>query len=988
MKRQRWAEKIFLVIFLVFFFCIRSESQENVSSKFSFALTRKALQNSDFDTAIYHFKPIKDAYPEDINVVELYDQLVLILISGFPNDSERDELLKLLNLLEKKYIQPSAPKTISRKKDQTPLKVEPAPELAEDDHTATRPEPEPPPAGEMTQVEKSWWTDFKERLYGRKYLFYLNKQKPIEQLIQEREEEIESFEVDLDDKLWATQPKTEISVKVGQSVLVRGNNIERFLNTRPELLNVKRIDQNTLEVSSHAISAVPVYLWDGRGRWMVHFKGFSRSSLYRKLTKDQEALLDIKQNDSFKFHYSSYGNLRYRGASVSKLERTGSRSLHALSMLGPTPYGMLDSAIEWGFDGATNKLTYYTVGLTDGDIGKLEDFNLRLFDFSVNQSAHLFGYTGLRGIYFDKTFFNERFKATVFSGKERSNSVISLSQEDSDRNVQYQGALFDFFDAAEGRYSLHLIERSGDEIFGATDAAYGIDFSKKFGRFLLGGELATDQEDLAKVFNINYRVDNFSTNLHLYDIDTDYDGISGAPGDQGRVGVRWDSAYLRLNGFDVNFSTNIYQERTFSLEDRKDELNFENVFNFRAPINETLSFSSSTLYNDFGGSFSPGAYLNNSNILNKSYVVMGKHLDAFVSAGYSQNRNDIESSADYNRYTYGTGYNLQISDRLIWGANYQYNIQEDLGTGLESNPSSLTTSLNYNRRVNDRVKAGWRVSYKKELSASESPNFVQANDRISLSASLGYKPAPEVETFIQGEINQDIDSTDEEDTEVNIKWGVKAAWDSLVSWSPKGIVEGAVYKDINANGRQDINEPGISGLKVQVGNTILITDEEGRFATMIRAKRVRVALINENFPAGYNFSDAFVRNIDIAPNAIHTAFFALSSSTAILGQVFLDENDNGVFDREEQGFSNVRISLDGESQPTDYKGSFFFAQLTGGEHKLRIDVNSLPADYLPKVKIQQTINIIEGETTVINIPLKVNLKVQENEIEDNEAEKL
>ena len=102
-----------------------------------------------------------------------------------------------------------------------------------------------------------------------------------------------------------------------------------------------------------------------------------------------------------------------------------------------------------------------------------------------------------------------------------------------------------------------------------------------------------------------------------------------------------------------------------------------------------------------------------------------------------------------------------------------------------------------------------------------------------------------------------------------------------------------------------------------------------------------------------------------------TANFGLTTRSTVYGVVFYDENGNGQHEPNEKGISAAKISLDqNQVAYTDFEGVYSFDALTAGAHTIQLDVNSIPLQYLPSVRIRNEVNVEEGTTYVFQIPLK------------------
>ena len=113
-----------------------------------------------------------------------------------------------------------------------------------------------------------------------------------------------------------------------------------------------------------------------------------------------------------------------------------------------------------------------------------------------------------------------------------------------------------------------------------------------------------------------------------------------------------------------------------------------------------------------------------------------------------------------------------------------------------------------------------------------------------------------------------------------------------------------------------------------------------------------------------------VKNFNIEHAHYYQGDFALTIDSGIYGVVFYDENGNGRPDNGDIFINNVRISLsNGQSTLTDLRGTYFFYNTPAGKYDLLIDINSLSIEYLPKVPLENEIDLAEGSTYIFHVPV-------------------
>ncbi len=222
-----------------------------------------------------------------------------------------------------------------------------------------------------------------------------------------------------------------------------------------------------------------------------------------------------------------------------------------------------------------------------------------------------------------------------------------------------------------------------------------------------------------------------------------------------------------------------------------------------------------------------------------------------------------------------------------------------------------------------------------------------------------------------------------------------------------------VFRDLNGNGLQDEDEPGVPGVRVnlrlddegdglpnaQIRTTL--TDRNGRysFAGLGPALLYIVEFIE---PDGRTFTtqdagsddeanDALDSDVD--PNTGRTATLTLAAGDlnltvdaglrqldpGVLGdRIWLDKNGDGVQDEGEPGINGVRAELLNEGGEviattfTTVDGNYRFQNLPAGTYSVRLDPNTVPSAYEPTGELDDA---LDGSVTLPLAADEINLDV-------------
>jgi hypothetical protein len=193
-----------------------------------------------------------------------------------------------------------------------------------------------------------------------------------------------------------------------------------------------------------------------------------------------------------------------------------------------------------------------------------------------------------------------------------------------------------------------------------------------------------------------------------------------------------------------------------------------------------------------------------------------------------------------------------------------------------------------------------------------------------------------------------------------------------------GKIGNFVWNDLNANGVQDPQEPGIDGVTVVLKDgagtpiTSIVTSQNGAYEFNGLTLGTYNVSVDAGSPplAGYlpsptgagtaatdsNASPSTVTLTEANPNddSVDFGFFLFVPPTGKIGDyVWLDLNQDGIQDPDENGIPNVLVILkDGagqflESTHTAADGSYLFTGKTAGDYIVQVDTSTLPPGLIP-----------------------------------------
>ena len=351
---------------------------------------------------------------------------------------------------------------------------------------------------------------------------------------------------------------------------------------------------------------------------------------------------------------------------------------------------------------------------------------------------------------------------------------------------------------------------------------------------------------------------------------------------------------------------------------------------------------------------------------------------AFVGLSQQRSRFDLSPASEFDRYSLSSGLTIPLIKHLNYFVNYEHSWLYEEQSGDHFRPNVMNTGLNYSKKLADGWSMHSAFSYRNEENTNGTNSFLAGEDSITGSLGTTYRPNEDFEFFLDGRTRNVWAEAENRQAfnEIDVRAGIRTSWGLPFSWNPKGSIAGLVYKDLNENQMQDLNEPGIADVTVEIGKQKMVTNSDGYYYATVRAKSVEVKVDIDSIPDGFVFSTLTIVDVEIIPHKTQQIDFGLTTQSGIYGVVFYDRNGNGKPDSGDEFIPKVKLSLDDtQTAISDFEGIYTFGSVEPGVHQIGIDVNSLPIEYLPKIRLKNEIKISEGSTYIFHIPLdKVNSK--------------
>ncbi len=770
-------------------------------------------------------------------------------------------------------------------------------------------------------------------------------------------------------------PRFSIEIEKDKSLILRGENITRFLDTQPNIVRIERLNENEITVAGYDYGYTYVHVWDAKGRWTIEFLCVPAKP--EGMTLDQELRQSEESAGSFKLRYSLDYSAQDTGRGLDELKRTSYSWNHWLTLNGQTPYGDLDSQASVRTLTDTTDLTYFTAGLTNGKLGTLKDFAIRAFDFSPSLNNLVFSSPNLRGVMLTSPAFEKKLDYTVFWGREGGGKYAGLSPGlGRIRDSFLEGVSLNLTPVEKQLWSVSAFHGSGEDRYPDLNA-YGYDFKweQSFTDWKTGYEVAYDSQNLAHLFTTSYSIPDFRLIMEVRDTAKAFHTMTGGGWRAGETGALTNISYKPVNNLEINSRIDVFQDRLFPNPKNDNWLNED--FNIEA--NYTLNQWSSlrgdySLQNELGR-LSPIRYHNAGIGFYQTFDLI-RRISTYITYRHQDSMNFSSHSNDFIDEKVILGMRTNIIGPLYYYANKELNWLDARFSGVHSKPNAFETGLDWNRQIFDSSFYGnFRLTYRDEEDTISPLSFLSGEDYLDWSGEITYRPRPDFEVYCSARVRNIWGDNPGvvKRIDASLYAGLRYAWDTGVHWDPVGTIRGCAFKDYNYDGLRQNDEAGVEGIRVFLGKIKpQVTNASGEYVfSKVRARKVTVTLDTTTIPAGFVLTTPASQEVAVSQSGVSEVSFGLASRTEISGIIFEDTNNNFKFDEKDEGLKGVKITLeDGTGVVSDESGRYTFNKAKIGKHTLKLDLGSLPFNYIPTIPILKEIDLSEGATYIHNIPLK------------------
>ncbi len=777
-----------------------------------------------------------------------------------------------------------------------------------------------------------------------------------------------------DPRLSLLQP---IQIEEGKYIIITGSNITRFLVVQPDLLYAEKVNDNEVSVTAKGRGLATIIIWDDSGRTSLECTGIM--PIPETPTLEETMLREEASMGNFKLRYNVDWYSYYTGNRLGTIERSSNYSyIHSLWMNGASPYGLLDTGVTYTTLPNTTDMTYVTAGITNGSLGPFKGWNLRAGDYNPYLDNLAMSGEDLRGVYLYSPAFGNKLNYSVFWGRESGGRFGTLSMIDFKSLHSFiSGMNIDYTPTSWQDYKVSVLHGWGrDRQDFLRDYAYDFTGKWNFGKFGYSYEVANDTKNFAQVFTGQYNGNNLYTSLQLRDIDKEFVSIDSTGWRQGEFGALYNVNWRPTDKLTYTQRLDVYRDRLYPAEDNPLRYNedLDAALNYKVdPLtNVEVSY---TLQNDLG-KLAATRYWASGLGVNRLFSFFGKEI-SFYSKYTHQDNNDFSAPIlDYRNDKFFAGIRFSLIGSLYYYFNREINWLTQKTIGGSIRPNVTEQGLDWYDRIGTSPFWGQlRFTWRDEENADAPLSFLAGEDYIEGYGELSFRPANGQEIYASARVRniwKEVETATSR-VEASFNVGMKLLWDTGIRWDAVSAIQGYVFKDYNANGLMDRDEPPVFGVKVWLGKKqSQLTDELGYFRfPKVRGKMAYVTLDTGSLPPGYVLTVPVTQEIPIANAGGSRVYFGVTSRSELRGLVFEDVNEDGQYSMGEKGIPGITITLDGaKSVITGVDGSYVFPQASPGEHELTADLNTIPVYYLPLVPLKKKFPLEEGGSSVWNIPLR------------------
>ncbi len=783
------------------------------------------------------------------------------------------------------------------------------------------------------------------------------------------------------DLIEISQQGNTFQLELGQSLFVKDSNgIVKFVATDEGIVSFETINSNTLRIGGSGIGKTFVHIWDSKGRttfemWVIPPKFIPTASQLRQIET-------MEKSRSFSLGYSNSRSAFYMGDTFRNMGRSTLDFYQNFTLLGDTPYGTLSSHVETQKDRAKTLLADAQVALEDGKIGPYRNFNLYGGDSAVKPHLIVFSEARIRGGDLQHWDDKKRVQWEGFYGRELTSIIGTISPElvsKRTKNSYLSGGVMDFKlndDARiKGGYFNGFGQDRADEL---NRHGFGLQGDVNFGKHIkFKPETDFDNERFAQKHDLLLNFEKMQVKGQLRNIDKKFQTMLGAPSQQGELGYLIDVSANPTENISFLGTFDAFRDRIIP---NPADLNAWNMHTDMSLTFVPWERSSAILtYQDLDdtGRLAPMRQRVIGAQYNQQFEIYHHRINSYIRYQNRNNRFLTNPTSDYLDNKVVMGLQTELFWGIIFSAQQEWNQLDEPNVPQTTYPCASIYDLSYSHRILDTpffMEARLRIRDEQNVESQNS--FMTGEDSTEISGGIYYREYDNLEVFLTGRFEQFVpESTYVTDPRVEAQFltGMKYTFDTKFRWETVGSFAGYVFKDLNADGIRQPNEPGLAGMIVKSNDKKEgVANQEGYYQIQsISGRKAVLTLDSSKIPYGYIPTTPVQQEAPIVQNRTQIVNFGVMPRSEVTGIIFSDLNGNGKYDPTDKGVAKVRITLEtGASERSSPKGVYTFSNVVAGDHTAAMELKTLPIGYLPEDVPKKTFTVFEGIRYELNFPLR------------------
>lgn len=734
------------------------------------------------------------------------------------------------------------------------------------------------------------------------------------------------------------------------------NSFQRLLSVDQDIAVVEPLSSNRMKITGVGIGETFVYVWWDDNSYSVYKVSVKPARILDK----KIALTEPQAFSNLKLEAIgvSYGG---QSDSIYQINRWAYGGFFSgLRIFGKTNVGETNSYIHYeGYNGVTN-ITRFSLNL------KGDDFYIDFGDGYINLSEVSLPYLHYQGFQLRKDL-SEQISLLLVSGARGQGYWGKDALRDT-RPVQK----FSAFQATlkpikQVEVSLKLITSTTESIGQKSDiigvtAKYSPDYW-----LTILGDAAKSGDDLAFLTQVDYNYKGlflrgqYKSIPSTFVAPSDYTNLRGVEGIF-LYGSHTPFSFLRLSAQANRYKNNYLQMLT-------SEYNSDISANIDLIVNKNFSVTYSPWQTDQRGFVNGG--LGQGALTQATYSFMlGAPSNVFLRFQPSKFTNSTTAENDYLSDKTSIGCRIGINDSLSIDLENEWATKDILLTSTTQSSKFFKATFNFNSQLGSSKFYNYTKLF-------YSNGIVDNNPATEIwgETELSYKPTSDAKFYIKGKLANysGVTSNVTDRSEKHLVLGFNTVTNLPISFANYVNIQGFVFIDRNGNGIKDKLDEGIENAKVYTDSgMIAYTNKDGWYEIKnVNLRKTKVFLDLSSVDNEFKLTTQ--NPVDILSNVtlVNRVDFGLKKLYSLKLSLFVDKNNNKIFDVGEKVVAAFPVFVNGEKYVSDYEGKIFLYDIKEGTYKIQIDPKDLSERILPLFPLVNEVEILKSGITEYIMPFKV-----------------